>query len=99
MTNFFKNTNFFSIITKAILIIFPFYVFLSLSLQTLTWIKFIWFFLKEFLLILAFFALIWEFIKNKKLPKIDLLDYLIIAFFLYGIIITFVNWLWLKSIF
>jgi len=42
-------------------------------------------------LILAFFALIWEFIKNKKLPKIDLLDYLIIAFFLYGIIITFVN--------
>ena len=49
MTNFFKNTNFFSIITKAILIIFPFYVFLSLSLQTLTWIKFIWFFLKEFL--------------------------------------------------
>lgn len=99
MTNFFKNTNFFSIITKAILIIFPFYVFLSLSLQTLTWIKFIWFFLKEFLLILAFFALVWEFIKNKKLPKIDLLDYLIIAFFLYGIIITFVNWLWLKSIF
>lgn len=99
MNNFFKNTNFFTIITKLILIIFPFYVFLTLSLKQITWLDFVGFFLKEFLLILAFFCLIYEFFKAKKIPKFDLLDYLIFWFFAYGIIITFANWLWLKSIF
>lgn len=99
MNDFFKNTNFFTIITKLILIIFPFYVFLTLSLKQITWLDFVGFFLKEFLLILAFFCLIYEFFKAKKIPKFDLLDYLIFWFFAYWIIITFANWLWLKSIF
>ena len=99
MNKFFKNTNFFTIITKLILIILPFYVILSLILQNITWISFIWLFIKEFLLVLAFLALIYEFIKAKKLPKFDILDYLIFWFFAYWIIITLVNWLWLKSIF
>lgn len=99
MKNFIKNTNFFTIITKLILIILPLYVLLTVSLKTLTWINFIWFFFKEFLLILAFFALIFEFFKAKKFPKFDLIDFLIFSFIWYGIFITFVNWLGFKSIF
>lgn len=99
MKNLFKNTNFFTIITKLILIILPFYVILTLILKDLTQISFIWLFLKEFLLVLAFFWLIYEFYKSKKLPKFDILDYLIFAFFIYWVLITFINWLWLKSIF
>lgn len=99
MKNFIKNTNFFTIITKIILIILPLYVLLVVSLKNFTWVDFIWFFLKEFLLILAFLALIFEFFKAKKFPKFDLLDFLIFWFIWYWIIITFVNWLGIKSIF
>lgn len=99
MINCLKNTNFFTILTKIILIILPFYVFLTLSLKTATWVNFIWFFLKEFLIVLAFFTVIFEFFKAKKFPKFDLLDFLIFSFFAYGIIITFVNWLGFKSVF
>ncbi|PZM84926.1 hypothetical protein DLH72_02745 [Candidatus Gracilibacteria bacterium] len=99
MKNLLKNTNLFTIITKIILVILPFYVFLSLSLKSLTGFNLIGFFLKEFLLILAFFLLIFEFIKAKKFPKLDILDFLILAFFVYGIIITFVNGLGFKSLF
>lgn len=99
MKNFLKNTNFFTIITKIILVILPFYVILSLSVKSWTWINFVWLFFKEFLIILAFLALIYEFFKAKKLPKFCILDYLVFAFFIYWIIITFANWLWFKSIF
>lgn len=94
-----KNLNFFTIITKIILIILPFYVFLSLILKNVTGIDFIWIFLKEFLLILAFLWVIYEFIKAKKFPKFDILDYLIFGFIWYWIAITFINWLWIKSLF
>ena len=94
-----KNSNFFTIITKIILIILPFYVFLSLILKNVTGIDFIWIFLKEFLLILAFLWVIYEFIKAKKFPKFDILDYLIFGFIWYWIAITFINWLWIKSLF
>ena len=94
-----KKSNFFTIITKIILIILPFYVFLSLILKNVTGIDFIWIFLKEFLLILAFLWVIYEFIKAKKFPKFDILDYLIFGFIWYWIAITFINWLWIKSLF
>lgn len=94
-----KNSNFFTIITKIILIILPFYVFLSLILKNVTGIDFIWIFLKEFLLILAFLWVVYEFIKAKKFPKFDILDYLIFGFIWYWIAITFINWLWIKSLF
>lgn len=94
-----KNSNFFTIITKIILIILPFYVFLSLILKNITGIDFIWIFLKEFLLILAFLWVVYEFIKAKKFPKFDILDYLIFGFIWYWIAITFINWLWIKSLF
>lgn len=94
-----KNSNFFTIITKIILIILPFYVFLSLILKNVTGIDFIWIFLKEFLLILAFLWVVYEFIKAKKIPKFDILDYLIFGFIWYWIAITFINWLWIKSLF
>lgn len=94
-----KKSNFFTIITKIILIILPFYVFLSLILKNVTGIDFIWIFLKELLLILAFLWVIYEFIKAKKFPKFDILDYLIFGFIWYWIAITFINWLWIKSLF
>lgn len=97
--NIFKKTNFFTLITKLIAIIMPVYVFLAVFLTNILHIPKAWFFLKEFLLILAFFWLIYEFYKAKKLPKFDIIDYLVFGFIVYGIAITLVNGLWLKSIF
>ncbi len=93
-----KKTNLFTLITKFLIIILPFYVIISLFLGQVLKISFAWFFLKELLLVLLFFSLAFEYFKDKKLPKLDCLDYLIFAYILYWIFITFFNWLWLKSI-
>ncbi len=42
---------------------------------------------------------VFEFYKIKKLPKFEVLDYLIFIYFWYWVFITIFNWLWLKSIF
>ncbi len=93
-----KNTNLFTIITKFLVIILPFYVIISLFLTNILHIPMAWFFIKEFALVLLFWSLAFEYIKDKKIPKFDLLDYLVFSFILYGVIITFANGLWLKSI-
>lgn len=88
----------FTILTKAIIIILPFYVFLAIYLSKITWIDKIWFLFKEWLLVVIFFSLIYEFFKAKKFPKFDILDYLIFFYIWYWIIITIINWLWIDSI-
>ncbi len=93
-----KNSNLFTIITKFLVIILPFYVILSLFLENILHIPFAWFFLKELLIVILFLSLAYEYIKDKKFPKFDLLDYLIFAFIIYGVWISLINWLWIKSI-
>lgn len=90
--------NLFTILTKFGVIILPFYVFFTVFLGYITWFDKVWFFLKEWLLVAIFFSLIYEFFKAKKLPKLDILDYLVFSYIAYWIWITIYNWLWLNSI-
>lgn len=98
MKNYFKNNNLFTIITQILIILLPFYVFLSVFFTNIVWIPSFWFFIKEFLLVILFFSLCFLFYKNKKLPQLDILDYLVFFYIFYWIIITFINWLWINSI-
>jgi hypothetical protein len=93
-----KDTNLFTILTQAIVIILPFYVFLSVFFTNVIWIPKFGFFIKEFFIVLIFFSLAYEFWKAKKFPKFDILDYLIFFYITYWILITFANWLWLNSV-
>ena len=90
--------NFFTIITKLLIIILPFYVIIKVYLDKKLWLWFLGFFIKEFLIVLLFLSFVFSKVKNKEKIKFDTLDYLIILFILYWIIISFVNWLWLKEI-
>lgn len=90
--------NLFTLLTQFLIIILPFYVLLAVFFSVKVWIPKFGFFIKEFIIILLFFSLIYEFIKNKVFPKFDLLDYLIIWYIIYWIGITLVNWLWLNGI-
>jgi len=98
-----KNTNLFTFLTKSLLVILPFYVIIKVYSEKILGIKFLWFFIKEFIIILLFFVLIYEYFfnKNNKAIKVKLttIDYAIFIFILYWIIITFVNNYWFSNIF
>lgn len=91
--------NLFTILTQFLIIVLPFYVLIAVFFSQIVWITNAWFFIKEFIIILLAFSLIYEFVKNKKIPQFDTIDYLIFWYIFYWIIITFINWLWLDSIF
>jgi len=93
-----KKQNIFTVITKFLVIILPFYVIIKVFFEYKLWIPKFGFFIKEFLIILLIASLIYEYYKQKKIPKIELIDYLIIFYFAYWILITLINWLWIKSI-
>ncbi len=90
--------NLFTILTKLLVILLPFYVILAVFFSVKVWIPKAWFYIKELLIILLTISLIYEFIKNKILPKFEIIDYLIFTYVIYWIIITFSNWLSLNSI-
>lgn len=90
--------NLFTILTKFAVSILPFYVFFAVFFWYLTWFDKVWFFLKEWLLVIIFLSLIYEFIKARKLPKLDILDYLVLFYIIYWVWITLYNWLGLNSI-
>lgn len=93
-----KKTNLFTIITQILVVILPFYVFLTVFFTNVVWIQYFWFLIKEFLLVVLFVSLVYEFIKIKKKPELDMLDYLVFFYIIYWVWITLINWLWLKSI-
>jgi hypothetical protein len=97
--NFFKNINLFTILTKFLVIILPFYVILKVFFDVKIWFSFFWFFIKEFIVILLFIILIYYYIRDKKKPDFNILDYLIFSYIFYWIIITLINWLWLTALF
>ena len=94
----FKKINLFTLLTKFLIIILPFYVLFAVFFSVKIWIPKAGFYIKELIIILLFFSLIYEFIKNKIFPKFDIIDYLIFWYFIYWISITLINWLWLNSI-
>ena len=97
MKNIFKQ-NLFTILTKFIVIILPFYVLIQVFFKYKLLIPNFWFFIKEFIIILLIICLIYEFYKKRKFPKFDLMDYLIFAYIWYWVVITLLNWLWINSI-
>lgn len=97
MKNIFKN-NLFTFLIQFLIIVLPFYVLFAVFFSIQIWIPKAGFYIKELVIILLFFSLIYEFIKNKILPKLDILDYLIVSYIAYWIGITLYNWLWLNSI-
>ena len=90
--------NLFTILTKFTVIILPFYVFLSVFLTNIIGIPKAGFFIKELVIVLLFLSLIYEYFKAKKLPKLEILDYLVIFYIIYWVWISLFNWLWLNSI-
>lgn len=90
--------NLFTILTQFLIIVLPFYVLFAVFFSQIVWITNAGFLIKELVIMLLFLCLIYEFIKNKKVPKLDTIDYLIFWYIFYWIVITFVNWLWLNSV-
>ncbi len=97
MNKIFKK-NLFTLLTQFLIIILPFYVLLAVFAESKLWIPKFWMYIKELVIVVLFISLCYEFIKNKILPKFDIIDYLIFLYIIYWIIITFYNWLWLNSI-
>lgn len=94
-----KNTNLLTLLTKFLVIILPFYVIIKVFFEVKLWVPIFGFFIKEFVIIVLFLSLIYEYYKAKQLPKFELLDYLIFSYFAYWIIITLINWLSFEHIF
>ena len=97
------NTNLFTILTKILIIILPFYVIIKVYADKILEMWFLGFFLKEFIVVLLFLTLIYEYFLNKKNKdiklKFDYIDYLIFAFIGYWVWISLFNGLWFDSIF
>jgi len=91
--------NLFTLLTKVLIIILPFYVFIKVFFEYKLGVNHFWIFIKEFILVLLWLTLIYEYFKNKILPKLNILDYLILWYFWYWILITLINWLWINSLF
>ena len=91
--------NLFTLLTKVLIIILPFYVFIKVFFEYKLGVNHFWIFIKEFILVLLWLTLFYEYFKNKILPKLNILDYLILWYFWYWILITLINWLWINSLF
>lgn len=89
--------NIFDKIFKFFIVILPFYAIISVFFQYKLGIKAFGIF-KEILVLILAGILLFEIIKNKKIPKFDILDYLIFGYFGYLIIISLINFSWLKAI-
>ena len=83
-----KNWNLLTLLTVIFTVLMPFYVLLKVLFEHKFWISGFWIIIKELLIILIWVVIIYEFIKNKVLPKIELLDIFIFLYFLYWIWIT-----------
>lgn len=96
---FLEKTNLFTILTKFLVIILPFYVIIKVFFDVKLWMPLFGFFIKEFIVVLLFLILWFYYIRDKVKPDFDILDYLIFGYIWYGILITLINWLWFNAIF
>lgn len=95
----FRDTNIFTLLTQFLVIILPFYVILKLSFEVKLGISWFGILIKEFVIVLLFLSLVYEFIKAKIYPKFGLIDYLILSYIAYGLVISVYNHLSLWAIF
>lgn len=100
-SSLFKSKSMFTLLTKFLIIILPFYVILKVFFDFKFNLWFLWFFIKEFIILILWLIVLFEFFFNNKDKKIklDFLDYSIFAFIIYWIFITFFNWLWFNAVF
>ncbi len=94
-----KKYNLFTLITIALVILMPFYVLLKVFFEYQLGLSYTWVLFKEWLVLLLGLSLIYEFYKAKKFPQFEVLDYLILAYFVYGIGVTLWNGLGLSNLF
>jgi hypothetical protein len=90
--------NIFTYLLCFLVIILPFYVLLVVIWRNIFGIDYIWIYIKEFVIIWLFFSLIYEYVKLKKIPKFEIIDYLIFSYILYWVWISLFNWLGFNSI-
>lgn len=94
-----KNKNLFTWVTLVLIVFMPFYVLLKVLFEHQFQIPYFWVLLKEGLIMLLAVLLIYEFYRARKKPCFEILDYLIFAYFGYGIAITLFNGLWVSALF
>lgn len=93
-----KNWNLLTILTVIFTILMPFYVIVKVLFEHKLWIPNFGFLIKELLIVIIWILIVIQFIKNKVLPKIELLDIFIVLYFIYWIWITLFQWLSLEHI-
>lgn len=69
-------------LTKIFIVFLPFYVLFKVFFEFRLWIPYVSY-IKELFIFVLLWVMIFEFYKQKKLPKFDKLDYLIFAYILY----------------
>lgn len=94
-----KILNFLSFenIIKFLIIILPFHVLFSVFLEYKVWLHWVWIYKELLLIVLMTYLWIHLFIK-KQIPKLDIIDYSILWYIIYLILISLVNYTWLKAI-
>ncbi len=85
-------------ITKIFIVFLPFYVLFKVFVEFKLGVPYVSM-IKELFIVVLLWLLIYEFYKQKKIPKFDLLDYLIFGYFAYLTIVTLFAPSFLKSIF
>lgn len=93
-----KNWNLLTLLTVIFTVLMPFYVIIKVLFEHKLGISHFGFLIKELLIVVIGLLIIFQFIKNKKLPKIELLDIFIVLYFLYWIWITLYQWLSIEHI-
>ncbi len=91
--------NLFTLLTKFLVITMPFYVLIKVFFEFELGITYFGLGIKEWVVMILGFSLIYEYIKAKDIPKIDTLDATILAYIFYWLGITLYQWLWLDHIF
>ena len=94
-----KNKNLFTRLTQLLVILLPFYVILKVFFEVRVGIPYFGIFIKEWLIFICGMCVVYQFWKSKQFPQLEILDYLILTYFAYGIGITFANWLGLAELF
>ena len=93
-----KKWSLLTLLTVIFTILMPFYVIVKVLFEHKLWIPNFGFLIKELLIVIIWILIVIQFIKNKVLPKIELLDIFILLYFIYWIWITLFQWLSIEHI-
>ncbi|MCP4523303.1 MAG: hypothetical protein GY828_03720, partial [Candidatus Gracilibacteria bacterium] len=91
--------NLFTYTTLLFVLLMPFYVLIKVFFEHKLGIGFFGVLIKECMIFVLGILVVYEYIKQKKIPQIEILDILIFLYFIYGIGITLIQGLSLEHIF